>query len=611
MRFMPWHNRILRAGCAIVLCLGLLAALFYQRGSIEQAEKKLSQDLISSAWKTSELVFEGQRLGMAMQQFRASNLSFEEVQTRFDIFWSRVSVVQQLDMDGRPRLKANFQALREFLEETDALVFAEVPPSGSVVDDLIRRLETLIVQTRIIWVNEYNQNDIMEITPAAVEIAKQRSLWKTGSAVLLAVVLFYLLVELYFSSIAQRREKQLTHAAQMASQAKSAFIANVSHEIRTPLNGILGMSRLLAESELDEDQKNCLGVLEEAGEVLLSTINDVLDYSKIEAGELAVENTSFDVVVMVEKVRALYEPAAKGKGLELKVVAERAELPILRGDSRRLRQILHNLVSNALKFTTKGSITIRYDYVEKDDAERLAGLHIFVSDTGIGIAPTALSAIFEPFGQADVSTSRSYGGTGLGLTISRDLSRAMGGDLQVTSEVARGSEFHLFVPLSPALGSSEPLEHQQARVAKDEDFSTLHVVVVDDNATNRLILRRFLAPMGVVPVEFGSGQQVVDYMASHDADLILMDVQMPGMDGVEATAQILRKLEHQSRAAPRIVAVTANVLSHQIDTYKSGGMTEVLSKPVFKPELSKIVAVAAEAAQSDKISERISSTEVA
>lgn len=588
---MPWQNRIARASCAILVCLGLMAGLYFQRISIEAAEKTLSLALISSAWKTSELVFEGQRLAHAMHGYSASETGLDNLQTRFDVFWSRVAVIGNVNMDGRPRLSQSVRDLAAFLEKADMVIFSDLMPPRNLIEDLQQDLEELIVETRVTWINENNASAFEALSPASVEIARLRSRWEIATASLVLVVLVYLLVELLFASKAHRREVELTQSAQAASEMKSTFIANVSHEIRTPLNGVLGMARSLSDTKLDEDQKACVAVIEEAGELLLSTINDVLDYSKIEAGELAISTSNFDPVSLAGNVKALYDPIAKEKGLSLDVVVPQDQvLPFVHGDARRLRQVLQNLVANAIKFTASGRVEIEVSYQAEETKERPFGLYLTVRDTGIGISGLATQKIFEPFGQADDSTSRSYGGTGLGLTISRDYCRAMGGDLTVESTVGQGSTFTAFAPFCVAAGDA-PAEKavETDDMAGSADVSELRVIVVDDNRTNRLILRRFMSPLGISPVEFECGPDLLDHIKEHDADLILMDVQMPGMDGVETTLALKRLSRVVDCPLPQVVAVTANTLTHQVEEYLAAGMARVLSKPVSKAALIQVL----------------------
>ncbi len=590
---MARHNRILRASLAILVCLGLMAGLFFQRASIEGAEKQLSLSLISSAWKTSELVYESQGLVLAINDYQRAEIDLVALQTQFDILWSRVMVVGSVDMAGRPRLKQSFEDLQGLLKRADPIFFSDRPPTYAELDQVEAELVDLLINTRITWINEHNDRSFEELSPTAAEIARLRSIWELVAAGLLFVVMVYLLVELLLASKAQRREGELTRAAQAASDAKSAFIANVSHEIRTPLNGILGMARLLSETKLDADQRASIQVVEDSGNVLLATINDVLDYSKIEAGEFSLQNSDFDLMALVGSVRSLFEPNAQAKGLDLMISAKRDDFPLFRGDARRLRQVLHNLVSNAIKFTSEGHISIEVDFDAEDDEGRGKGLCLIVRDTGIGIPVSAHARIFEPFGQAENNTSQSFGGTGLGLSISRKFCRAMGGDLTVESSAGQGTAFRISLPLKSV--ARKPAG--QAAIEDSEsinlDHSELRVLVVDDNSTNRLILRRFLSGLGVKPVEFSNGQAVLNHMKENDADLILMDIRMPGMNGVETTQALHEIPRLKATGLPLIVAVTANVLSDQISEYEAAGMTRVLAKPVSKTELSEVVNEAA------------------
>ncbi|WP_082532169.1 MULTISPECIES: ATP-binding protein [unclassified Phenylobacterium] len=362
--------------------------------------------------------------------------------------------------------------------------------------------------------------------------------------------------------------------AAAASVAKSQFVANMSHEIRTPLNGILGMTQIMARDELSPAQRDRLDVVRESGQTLLTLLGDILDISKIEAGRLEIDNHEFDLAHAVHAACAPFAQLAGQKDVGFRIEIDEAAAGVWFGDGVRLRQVLANLASNAVKFTAAGEVAVRV-------ARQTEGVRFTVRDTGIGIAADKMGDLFEKFIQVDASTTRRYGGTGLGLAISHELAAMMGGELTVESVEGHGSVFTALLPLvwrAPMLPPALPLPAAQSRIAKPG--ARAKILAAEDNLTNQLILRAMLEPFAIDLTIVGDGAQAVEAFFEGDYGLILMDVQMPVMNGVEATAAIRQLEAERELAATPILALSANVMNHQVAEYLAVGMNGFVPKPI-------------------------------
>ncbi|MCV2867323.1 ATP-binding protein [Defluviimonas sp. WL0002] len=381
----------------------------------------------------------------------------------------------------------------------------------------------------------------------------------------------------------KEREAELARARKAAEDAasiKSRFLATMSHEIRTPLNGVIGMAQLLRETELDTDQKHSVETIAESGRALLSIINDILDLARMQSGKSTIRAEPFSVEHCARGVIDLLRPLAQEKGLELSLFLD-GRIPRLVGDQGRIRQILLNLVGNAIKFTHRGQVQVA---VQAMQAGAAVQLRVRVEDTGIGIAPDRIEHVFDSFTQADGDITRRYGGTGLGLTISRLLAREMGGDITVRSTLGLGSAFDLALVLNRAA------EVPDAATPGGLSFHShrargLRVLVAEDNATNRLIVGKMLAGTGAEVAFAENGFLAVERSRVWRPSVVLMDISMPGMDGIQA-ARCIRADERMRGDRPiRIVALTANAFEEDRDACAAAGFDGFLPKPISKAAL--------------------------
>ena len=384
-----------------------------------------------------------------------------------------------------------------------------------------------------------------------------------------------LAVREYDLKSAMRELETARDAANAANVLKTQFLANMSHEIRTPLNGVLAMAEVMAMGELGATQRDRLDVIRRSGELLLAVLNDVLDLSKIEAGKLTLFEEDFDVETAFAQARDSYAVVAKGKGLDFSLTIAESAMGSWRGDADRLRQVIGNLLSNAIKFTPKGSVSA---VVETGGA---GGLRLVIHDTGVGIAPEKQLTLFEKFTQADNSATRRFGGTGLGLAICRELILMMGGTIQVDSTEGEGSTFTVELPLLRGGRAAAQNQH----VAYGSGGGNLRLLAAEDNPTNQQVLGAVLASLGIEVQIVPNGHEAVEAWRTGSYDLILMDIQMPVMDGITAAASIRAAETKAGRRRTPIVALTANALTHQVAEYMAVGMDAHVAKPI---EIAKL-----------------------
>jgi CheY-like chemotaxis protein len=375
-----------------------------------------------------------------------------------------------------------------------------------------------------------------------------------------------------------------------ASQAKSRFLANMSHEIRTPMNGILGMSELLSATRLDATQARYVQAISTAAHALHDLLGGILDLSKIEEGKVALERVDFDPPQLLAGLASIYRELGLARGVAVQTEFALLALPRVSGDPTRLRQVVTNLLGNALKFTSAGTVTLRAETTSRPDGDGRPWIRVSVHDTGIGMASEQMAQLFQRFSQADSSTTRRFGGSGLGLVICKHLVELMGGSIHADSAPGRGSTFWFEVPLEAALDPVPPAVEANPLLGAEASAvgpRPARVLVVEDNAVNCLVVQAMLERLGMTVTLANDGAQAVATIETNDFDVVLMDCQMPVMDGYEATRRI--RASGHPRAQVPIIALTAHALAEDQQRCEAAGMNDYLPKPVTGDALSGVL----------------------
>lgn len=392
--------------------------------------------------------------------------------------------------------------------------------------------------------------------------------------------------------------------AESANRAKSTFLAMMSHEIRTPMNGVIGMASLLRETPLSTEQREFVETICQSGDSLLTVLNDILDFSKIESGRLDLENAPFAIRACVENAVNLFAAKAREKSLSLRSEIDNSVPAMIEGDVTRLHQVLANLLSNALKFTEHGDVVITVTLQATDrPARNVAALRFAVHDTGIGIPPHGMERLFRAFSQVDASTTRRFGGTGLGLTISKRLVEMMGGEMQVESEVGRGSTFSFTLPAPVVAWQPQPAPVPGANgvaiTASDDTAIQTRVLLAEDNVVNQKVALQMLRRLGFRTDIAANGLEALAALRARRYDIVLLDMQMPEMDGIETARQAVLEFPERSNR-PWLIALTANAMESDREACLAAGMDDYLRKPLRIPELKAALERAAQTRQVDR-----------
>lgn len=583
-------DRILFVGLTIAIAI-FFALSTWSLLRLSSVEEQIRYEVKESPlWGAVQLEVELMRFLLSVDLYSRGSIDRETLDLRLDVLWSRLNLYQEGDehrhIEKLPEHAKTIADFRRSLEQAEARLANFRPGDSVVASEIIRQLATYAPKLTAfsLAVLDVARMRQLETREAHRTLRESLQLFIVGAAVsglgLVALLVYQVSRARALLAEAQAARRE----AQQASLAKSQFLAMMSHEIRTPLNGVLGALDLLSERKLEAESDQLLWVARQSGETLMHILNDLLDFSKIEAGRLTLEAVPVNLGEIVTSVARATRMEASAKGIAVTVIVDERLPKRVIGDPVRLRQMLMNFTSNAVKFSDGGEITIACRVCDGGKVE------ISVCDQGIGIAPERHKDVFRDFVQMETWITRQYGGTGLGLAITKRLAEIMGGEVGFETEVGKGSRFWFRVPLQAA--ARDPAL-QLARESPDAillpDGEPPRILVVEDNRTNRLIVVAMLEKLGCSVEVAASGAEAVQRASTEDFDLVLMDISMPEMDGIETTRRIRRL---RSAAELPIVALTATVLESDPRTYAEAGLNGVITKPVRRSSLKHEVEAA-------------------